>query len=157
MGSFAGAVALDEKVINIIPINADNGSLALATGDAFGGLRNGARVNGSVVAVTANGCRVFKPATSKGAHKSWDDYLCDSASVVNLPGRGSSLVGLFGDGNARAFSIPGLKEIGCSKIGHKADMGRLSQSIVAPNGSVLLWTSPSEVGLLNVWGAGTEL
>ncbi|KAL4810537.1 lethal giant larvae like, C-terminal-domain-containing protein [Aspergillus unguis] len=157
MASFAGAVALEDKVISIIPINSDDGSLALATGDAFGGLRNGARVNGAVVAVTPNGCRIFKPATNKGAHKSWDDYLCDSASVVNLPGRGCSLVGLFGDGNARAFSIPGLKEIGCSKIGHKADMGRLSQSTVAPNGSVLFWTSPSEVGLFNVWGAGTEL
>ncbi|KAL4924310.1 putative SNARE-dependent exocytosis protein (Sro7) [Aspergillus undulatus] len=157
MAQFAGAVALEDKVVNIIPINADDGSLALATGDAFGGLRNGARVHGAVIAVTVNGSRIFKPATSKGAHRSWDDYLCDSASVVNLPGRGCSLVGLFGDGNARAFSIPGLKEIGCSKIGHIADMSRLSQSTVAPNGSVLFWTSPSEIGLFNVWGAGIEL
>ncbi|KAL4906025.1 hypothetical protein BDW74DRAFT_137279 [Aspergillus multicolor] len=155
--SFAGAVALDDKVVNIIPINADDGSLALATGDAFAGLRNGTRTHGAVVAVTINGCRIFKPATSKGAHRSWDDYLCDSASVVNLPGRGCSLVGLFGDGNARAFSIPGLKEIGCAKIDHMADISRLSQSTVAPNGSVLFWTSPSELGLLNVWGAGIEL
>ncbi|KAL5002392.1 lethal giant larvae like, C-terminal-domain-containing protein [Aspergillus recurvatus] len=157
VASFAGAAALEDKVINIIPINADDGSLALATGNAFGGLRNGTRVYGAVVAVTVNGCRIFKPATSKGAHRSWDDYLCDSASVVNLPGRGCSLVGLFGDGNARAFSIPGLKEIGCAKIGHMADMSRLSQSTVSPNGSVLFWTSPSEVGLFNVWGAGIEL
>lgn len=157
VASFAGAVALEDKVINIIPINADDGSLALATGKAFGGLRNGTRVHGAVVAVTVNSCRIFKPATSKGAHRSWDDYLCDSASVVNLPGRGCSLVGLFGDGNARAFSIPGLKEIGCAKIGHMADMSRLSQSTVSPNGSVLFWTSPSEIGLINVWGAGIEL
>ncbi|KAL4786188.1 lethal giant larvae like, C-terminal-domain-containing protein [Aspergillus varians] len=157
MASFAGAVALDDRIINIIPINTDDGSLALATGDAFGGLRSGTRVPGAVIGVTTNGCRVFKPATSKGAHRSWDDYLCDSASVVNLPGRGCSLVGMFGDGNARAFSIPGLKEIGCARIGHMADMSRLSQSTVAPNGSVLFWTSPSEIGLFNVWGAGIEL
>ncbi|KAL4873507.1 hypothetical protein BDV12DRAFT_160164 [Aspergillus spectabilis] len=154
--SFVGAVALDDKVISIIPINADDGSLALATGDAFGGLRHGAKVHGAVIAVTVSGCRIFKPATSKGAHRSWDDYLCDSASVINIPGRGCSLVGLFGDGNARAFSIPGLKEIGCSQISHRADMGRLSSSTVSPNGSVLVWTSPSEVGLFNVWGAGIE-
>ncbi|KAL4918546.1 lethal giant larvae like, C-terminal-domain-containing protein [Aspergillus aurantiobrunneus] len=157
MASFAGAVALEDRVIDIIPVNVDDGSLTLATGHAFGGLRNGARVNGAVVAVMVTGCRIFKPATSKGAGRSWDDYLCDSASVVNLPGRGCSLVGLFGDGNARAFSIPGLKEIGCSKIGHMADMARLPQSTVSPNGSVLFWTSPSEVGLFNVWGAGVEL
>ncbi|KAL5334026.1 lethal giant larvae like, C-terminal-domain-containing protein [Aspergillus crustosus] len=156
LASFVGAVALDDKVISIIPINADDGSLALATGDAFGGLRSGARVHGALVAVTVSGCRIFKPATSKGAHRSWDDYLCDSASVVNIPGRGCSLVGLFGDGNARAFSIPGLKEIGCSQISHRADIARLSSSTVSSNGSVLVWTSPSEVGLFNVWGAGTE-
>ncbi|KAL4885129.1 lethal giant larvae like, C-terminal-domain-containing protein [Aspergillus karnatakaensis] len=156
MASFVGAVALDDKIVNIIPINIDDGSLALATGDAFGGLRNGARVPGAVVAVTASGCRIFKPATSKGAHRSWDDYLCDSASVINIPGRGCSLVGLFGDGNARAFSIPGLKEIGCSQISQKVDMSRLSSSTVSPNGSVLVWTSPSEVGLFNVWGAGIQ-
>ncbi|KAL3475029.1 lethal giant larvae like, C-terminal-domain-containing protein [Aspergillus californicus] len=157
VASFAGAVALDDKVISIIPVNAEDGSLALATGDAFGGLRNGAKVQGAVVAVTTTGCRIFKPATSKGAHRSWDDYLCDSASIVNLHGRGCSLVGLFGDGNARAFSIPGLKEIGCSKINHRADMGRLSAATVSPNGTVLVWTSPSEVGLFNVWGAGIEI
>lgn len=157
VASFAGAVALEDRVVSIIPINADDGSLALATGDAFGGLRNGRRVHGAVVAVTTNGCRIFKPATSKGAHRSWDDYLCDSASVVNIPGRGCSLVGLFGDGNARAFSIPGLKELGCTNISHMADLSRLSQSTVSPNGCVLFWTSPSEVGIFSVWGAGVEL
>ncbi|KAI9370097.1 lethal giant larvae like, C-terminal-domain-containing protein [Aspergillus egyptiacus] len=157
MASFAGSVPLDDKVISIIPVNADDGSLALATGDAFAGLRNGSKVHGAVVGVTTTGCRIFKPANSKGAHRSWDDYFCDSASVVNIPGRGCSLVGLFGDGNARAFSIPGLREIGCSKISHKADMSRLSSCTVAPNGAVLVWTSPSEIGLFNVWGAGIEL
>ncbi|KAL2866957.1 putative SNARE-dependent exocytosis protein (Sro7) [Aspergillus lucknowensis] len=157
VASFAGVVSLDDKVISITPINADDGTLALATGDAFGGLRNGTRIPGAVVAVTTTGCRIFKPATSKGAHRSWDDYLCDFASVVTIHGRGCSLVGLFGDGNVRAFSIPGLKEIGCSKISHKADMSRLSSSTVSPHGTVMVWSSPSEIGLFDVWGAGTEL
>ncbi|CEL08030.1 Putative SNARE-dependent exocytosis protein [Aspergillus calidoustus] len=155
--TFVGAVALDDKVISITPINADNGNLALATGEAFGGLRNGAKVHGAVVAVTTTGCRIFKPATSKGAQRSWDDYLCDAAAVVNVQGRGCSLVGLFGDGNARAFSIPGLKEIGCSKISHRADMSRLSLSAVSSDGTVMVWTSPSEMGFFEVWGAGIEL
>ncbi|OJK05187.1 hypothetical protein ASPACDRAFT_74707 [Aspergillus aculeatus ATCC 16872] len=154
---FAGASLLDDKVINIIPINADSGNPASASPNAVGGLRNGIRVNGVVVAVTVSGCRIFKPATSKGAHRSWDDYLCDSATVVKIEGRGYSLVGLFGDGNTRAFSIPGLKEIGCSPINQIADMRRLADASVSSNGTVMVWTSPSEVGLFNVWGAGTGL
>ncbi|GMG30070.1 unnamed protein product [Aspergillus oryzae var. brunneus] len=155
--SFAGATLLDDKVISIIPINAETGDLALATPNAVGGLRNGVQVHGVVVAVTVSGCRIFKPATSKGAHKSWEDYLCDSAAVVKVEGRGYSLVGLFGDGNVRAFSIPGLKEMGCKEINYMADMKRLSESTICSNGTVLTWTGPSEVGLFNVWGAGTGL
>ncbi|KNG81777.1 putative SNARE-dependent exocytosis protein (Sro7) [Aspergillus nomiae NRRL 13137] len=157
MASFAGSTLLDDKVISIIPIDAESGNLALATPNAVGGLRNGVRVHGVVVAVTVSGCRIFKPATSKGAHKSWEDYLCDSAAVVKVEGRGYSLVGLFGDGNVRAFSIPGLKEMGCKEINYMADMKRLSESTVCFNGTVLTWTGPSQVGLFNVWGAGTGL
>ncbi|PLN80021.1 lethal giant larvae like, C-terminal-domain-containing protein [Aspergillus taichungensis] len=151
---FAGALLLDDKVIKISPVNADTGSPALATPNAVGGLRTGARVNGVVVAVTVSGCRIFKPATSKGAHKSWDDYLCDSAEVVHVEGRGHTLIGLFGDGHVRAFSIPGLKEVGCSPIGHMAEMRRLSDATICSNGTVLLWTGPSQVGLFNVWSSG---
>ena len=153
--SFAGSTLLDDKVIKIIPVDAEVGNLALATPNAVGGLRHGVKIHGVVIAVTVSGCRVFKPATSKGAHKSWDDYLCDSAAVVKTEGRGYSLVGLFGDGNARAFSIPALKEIGCSNIGHIVEMRRLSESIISPTGNVLAWTGPSEVGLFNVWGTGS--
>lgn len=107
-----------------------------------------------MIGVTVSGCRVFRPATSKGAHKSWDDFLCYSAAVVKTEGHGYSLVGLFGDSNARAYSIPALKEIGCSNIGHIVDMRRLSDSVISPTGNVLAWTGPSEVGLFNVWGSG---
>lgn len=148
---------LDDKVISINPIDADKGNPALATPTAVGGLRNGVKVNGIVIAVTPSGCRLFKPATSKGAHKSWDDYFCDSAAVVRTEGRGYSLVGLYGDGNIRAFSIPALKEIGCKPIGHLVDMRRLSESCVSPTGNILSWTGPSEVGLFYVWGSGTGM
>jgi syntaxin-binding protein 5 len=155
--TFAGAIALDDKVISINPIDADRGDYALATPNAVGGLRNGVKINGVVIAVTPAGCRLFKPATSKGAHKSWDDYLCDSAAVVKTEGRGHSLVGLFGDGNARAFSIPALKELGSSRIGHLVDMRRLSESCVSATGSIMSWTGPSEVGMLNAWGSGHQM
>lgn len=157
MCQFAGVTQLDDKVLNIIPIDVDQGTPALATASIVAGLRTGAKVNGVVIAVTVSGCRIFKPATSKGAHKSWDDYLCDAAAVVKTEGRGYSLVGLFGDGNARAFSIPGLKEIGCTSIHQIADMRRLSDSTVCPDGSVLTWTGPSEVAVFSVWGSGTGL
>ncbi|KAJ5861686.1 Lethal giant larvae (Lgl)-like C-terminal [Penicillium soppii] len=154
---FAGTTSVDDSVVSVIPIDADSGGLALATPSAVGGLRNGAKVNGVVIAVTALGCRIFKPPTSKGAHKAWEDYLCDSAAVVKTEGRGYSLVGLFGDGNARAFSIPALRDIGCTKINHIADVRRLSDACITPTGTVMTWVGPSEIGLFNVWGDGSRV
>ena len=143
--------------MNICPIDADSGDLALATPNAVGGLRFGNRINGVLVAVTVSECRIFKPPTAKGASKNWDDYLCDAATVVKTEDKGCSLVGLFGDGNVRAFSIPSLKEIGSRKINHIFDMRRLSGSVISRCGSILSWLGPSEVGLFNVWGSGIDL
>ncbi|RJE16978.1 SNARE-dependent exocytosis protein, partial [Aspergillus sclerotialis] len=94
--TFAGAIALDDKVISINPIDADRGDYALATPNAVGGLRSGVKVNGVVIAVTPAGCRLFKPSTSKGAHKSWDDYLCDSAAVVKTEAAATASLGFSG-------------------------------------------------------------
>ncbi|KAJ5174424.1 uncharacterized protein N7482_000301 [Penicillium canariense] len=155
--AFAGFSPVEDKIIQLIPIDADSGSPALATPNAVGGLRHGVKTNGVVVAVTPSSCRIFKPPTSKGAHKTWDDYLCDAAAVVKVEGRGYSLVGLFGDGNARAFSIPALRDIGCASINRIAEMRRLSEACITPSGNVMTWVGPSEVGLFNVWGSGNTL
>ncbi|KAF7720103.1 Lethal giant larvae (Lgl)-like, C-terminal domain-containing protein [Penicillium ucsense] len=155
--TFAGSTAIDDKIIKIIPIDAASGGQAIATPNAVAGLRTSERINGVVVVVTPSSCRVFRPATAKGAHKTWDDYLCDTAAVVKVEGRGYSLVGLFGDGNARAFSLPGLKEIGSARTDYIADMRRLSEACITPSGNVLAWVGPSEVGLFNVWGSGHKL
>ena len=155
--AFAGFSTVEDKVINLIPIDADSGGQALATPRAVGGLRSGEKINGVVIAVSPSSCRIFKPPTSKGAHKTWDDYLCDSAAVVKVEGRGYSLVGLFGDGNARAFAIPALREIGSARIDYIADLRRLSEAYITPSGNVMTWVGPSEVGLFNVWGSGHKL
>jgi syntaxin-binding protein 5 len=100
--------------------------------------------------------KIFKPAAARGASKSFDDFLCESACVTEFAGHGSAFVGVFGDRTIRAFSIPALKEIAVSKI-EKLDKGRLGQSIVTPSGCVFGWTGPSELVMLNVWGTGESL
>jgi syntaxin-binding protein 5 len=150
-------VSLEDKVISIHPIDAETGAPAVATQAVVASLRNGAHVNGVVVAVTPSGCRIFRPATAKGASKSWDNFMCDSAAVVKTEGRGYSLVGLFGDGNAHAYSIPALKEIGSAAIGNILDIRRLSDAVISPTGDVLGWVGPSEIAIFNVWGTGTGL
>ncbi|KMP08033.1 hypothetical protein CIRG_07714 [Coccidioides immitis RMSCC 2394] len=136
--SFVGSTSLDDRVLTICPINAENGQHALATQQAVSNLRSGYKVNGIVVAVSPSGCRMFKPSSSKGAHKSWDDFMCDSATVVRR-GDAYSLVGLFGDGKARAYSIPGLKEIASAPIDKILDVCKFATHVLRPRVDVLGW------------------
>ena len=153
----AGTISLDDRIVSIEPINADTGEPAGATQDIVGSLRGGTRVNGVVLVVTHSGARIFKPAAAKGASKSWDQFLCDSAAVVRFEAHTYCLVGLFGDGCAKAFSIPGLKEVASSQVRHILDVRRFSEAIVTSTGFIFGWTGPSEIAVLNVWGTGQDL
>ena len=138
-------------------MNAETGEPAGATQSAVSNLKNGYTVDGVVIVVTPSDCRIFKPAAAKGAHKSWDEFMCDSATVVKTEGSGYSLVGLFGDGTARAYSIPALKEIGSAPVNNTLDVRRLGDASISPTGDILGWIGPSEVAMMNVWGSGLEL
>jgi syntaxin-binding protein 5 len=155
--SFAGACSLDDRIISISPIHADSGRAAYASQSAVAGLREGRRISGVLVAVTVSGARIFKPATHKGAHKTWDEFLCDSAAVVRYEDFGYALLGLYGDGCARAYSLPALKEIGSVKVDHILDIRRFSEAVITSTGDIFGWKGPAEMSLINVFGIGLKL
>lgn len=152
-----GHVHLEGKLISILPINSDTGEPAKTTPELVAGLRTGSQVNGVLVAVTQTGARIFKPAAAKGATKLWDGFLCYNAAVVRFEAHTYALLGLFGDGCAKAFSIPGLKEITSINVSHILDVRRLSEALITPTGFIFGWTGPSEIVALNVWGTGQDL
>jgi hypothetical protein len=123
----------------------------------MGGLQSGRKVDGVLVAVTVSSAHIFRPASAKGASKSFDNYFCDSATVARYEDRGYVLVGLFGDGAARAFSIPALREIANTRVNHLLDTKRFSDAIITPTGDILGWAGPSELAIVNVFGCGTSL
>ncbi|KAK5699787.1 Lethal(2) giant larvae sro7 [Elasticomyces elasticus] len=154
---YVGSPALDNKIMYIAPINADSGKPAIASQGAVSSLRTGLRVNGVLLAVTPTSIHIFRPATAKGAHKSFDSFFCDAASVVRYQDQGYALVGLFGDGNARMYSIPALREIASSNISSILDVRRFSDAAITPTGHILGFTGPSELALISVWGVGASL
>ena len=153
----AGSVALEDPVVSISPLDVDTGHAAYASQAAVGGLRGGLKVNGSLLVVTQGGAHIFRPAAGRGPHKAWEEVLCDSAAVVESEGRGIVLVGLFGDGLARAYSIPALRELGRTTIGDALDVTRAPEAIITSSGDILGWKGPSELSVLNVWGTGQSL
>jgi len=105
------------------------------------------------VAVTQTEIRIFKPAASKGASKSFDDVLCDAAAVTEFELHGFALVATFGDNTVRAYSLPGLKEINRTTMG-MLEPSRHASNIVASTGDVIGWAGPSELVVIPVWGTG---
>ncbi|TAQ88158.1 hypothetical protein B7494_g3520 [Chlorociboria aeruginascens] len=153
---FAGLSILADRIISISPIIADTGKPAHATGAAVGALRSGQQTHGTLVVVTQSEARIFKPATAKGAHKTFEDVLCDSASVTEFELHGFALVGVFSNGTSRAFALPSLKELGSSPL-PMLDKTRLPNTIVTTSGDIFGWTGPSEIAMLSVWGTGQTL
>jgi hypothetical protein len=82
--------------------------------------------------------------------------FCDSAAVTEFELHGFALVGIFGDGTTRAYSLPALKEIGISRL-PMLDKTRSTSAIVTSSGDIFGWTGPSEIAMLGVWGTGQSL
>ncbi|ROT35773.1 SNI2 protein [Sodiomyces alkalinus F11] len=153
---YGGVQQFDGKVVSLCPIMTDTGKPALATGPIVAGLREGRQVHGVLVVVTQSEIRIFKPATGKGASKSFDDALCDAATVTESELQGFAIVGVFGDRTARAFSIPGLK--GLSRVALRMlDPTRTTNAVVTQTGGIFGWTGPSEIAMLSAWGTGKPL
>ncbi|RMZ74972.1 hypothetical protein DV737_g5555, partial [Chaetothyriales sp. CBS 132003] len=156
---FAGITSLtDDRVVSLFPMECRTGESAHASGPAVAGLQSGRQIDGVLVATTMSSAHIFKPPQGKGASKTFDGAFCDSASVVTYEGRGShALAGLFGDGTARVYSLPGLKAISSQRINHVLDTSRFAEAIVSPTADILGWTGPSEIALVNTLGTGLPL
>lgn len=150
----AGSMSLDHPVRMTVPLEVETGASAYASQLAAAGLRNGHRVNGVLVAVSVCGVKIFKPASVKRGHKLWDDLSCASAAVVEFQQDSYALVGVFGDGSARAYSLPGLKEIAVARLGKDVYLPRLSEAIITGSGDIFAWTGRSELSVSHVWGTG---
>ena len=158
--TFAGASHFEGRIISLTPLNTDTGNPCYASQTLVGGLQRGERINGVLVAVTPSGAHLFRPSQAKGASRNFDGVLCDSASIthsINERPNSTALTGLFGDGKARSYSIPGLKEVGAASIPDIITPKRFADASISHTGDILAWTGPSEIALLNVFGAGLRL
>jgi syntaxin-binding protein 5 len=155
---FAGSINMDSRVSQIFPISVDTGLTAVATQTAVASLRSGARTNGAIIAVAPTSVHIARPATSKGAHKSFDSFFCDAAGLIRYHDRGQALLTLSGDGYARVYSVPGLKELAPPMpLSATLDVRRFAEARITPTGHIIAFTGPSELAVLSVFGSGQSL
>lgn len=155
---FAGSVSLDSRINHIFPINAETGRSAVATQTAMASLRSGVRTNGAIIIVAPTVVHIARPATSKGAHKSFDSFFCDAAGLIRYHDQGQALLTLTGDGFARVYSLPALKELAPPiPLSNTLDVRRFSEARITPTGHIIAFTGPSELAVLSIFGAGKPL
>ena len=155
---FAGSINMDSRVNQIFPISVDTGLTAVATQTAVASLRSGTRTNGAIIAVAPTSVHIARPATSKGAHKSFDSFFCDAAGLIRYHDRGQALLTLTGDGYARVYSIPGLKELAPPMpLSATLDVRRFAEARITLTGHIIAFTGPSEIAILSVFGTGQPL
>lgn len=76
--------------------------------------------------------------------------------MAELELQGIAVVGVFGDRTTRAFSIPGLRDLGRANL-RMIDTSRSTNTVVTPTGDIFAWTGPSELAVVHVWGTGKPL
>jgi len=148
----AGSATCTGTIKLVHPQHANSLTAAHARPQAVAGLRDGFKVDGVLIVVTDNEARIFRPTSAKGTHKSFDNAICHSAAVINYQERGLALLGLFGDGTAKAFSIPGLRELTSVRIDGMLDVKRFQDATITERGDIIGWTGPSEIAQVNIWG-----
>lgn len=151
---YIGSTSLEDAIVSICPFSSANGHPADASPQAVASLKSGARIDGALLVASRADARLYRPATAKGAHKVWDKAACERLAITQVGDLGRAAVGLFNDGTARAFSVPGLREIASKRISHILEPSRLHDATVTGSGDIIGWTGPSEMALLNVWGTG---
>ncbi|KAI9728452.1 MAG: hypothetical protein M1828_003853 [Chrysothrix sp. TS-e1954] len=152
--AYVGFTALEGSVMAILPLSATSGKPAYASQSAVASLPQGFKVDGVLIGVTKTEARMFRPASAKGAHKAWESAMCDSIALAECLDYGMALVGLFGDGTAKAFTLPGLREIASTRIDHILNVKAFGDAVVTTSGEIIGWCGPSEVALVNIWGSG---
>jgi len=152
----AGSTSAVGRVRLVHPLNGVSTTPAYASPQAVASLRDGFKVDGFLLVVTENEARIFRPASAKGTHHAFSNAMCLSAAVSNYQGRGLALIGLFGDGTMKAYSIPGLRELASSRLDGMLDIKRLQDGIITPNGDIIGWTGPSEIATVNIWGMPSQ-
>jgi hypothetical protein len=145
---------MEGAVVSLTPLNSDSGKRAYATQQAMANLRDSIKVPGVLLAVTKSEARIFRPPSAKGAHRTWEEYICLTAAVTELETHGVCLSCVMSTGVVKNYSIPGLKEIVEVSLGDRFDKSRLADTIVTESGYIFGWTSQAECLLLHLWGKG---
>ncbi|KAI5806190.1 lethal giant larvae like, C-terminal-domain-containing protein [Geopyxis carbonaria] len=148
----------DAAILSLHPLNALTGAAAPASPPAVAGLRNGTKTPGVLLSVTATSLRLFRPATSKGAHKTLPDGTrAVAAAVVTLDDYGTALSLLTATGALTSYTLPGLHLFSTLDLAPSLDLTRAASARLLPSGHLCAWSGEHEFAALYLFGKGLRI
>ncbi|RLV89407.1 Lethal [Spathaspora sp. JA1] len=145
-------------ISQILPINSDDGSSAVASMDVFGKLSQGIIIPGYVIVTSDRDVRVLTLPKTKLSHKVVEDS-CLKCSVVNYHNQGVVLAILVKSGFVKYCSIPALQDIvdiklpkdEYSQLQGSLSSGLAQQSNLLSTGELYVRTSKAESVYISVY------
>ena len=152
------------KLDQIIPINAVDGSSAVAEMEIFNKLGQGVVIPGYVVTTSERDLRVLKIPKTKLSHKVVEDS-CLRSGVLNFHNNGVMVASLVKTGYVKLFSLPSLADIAdikvpkeiYVKIKRSLESGIASQSEILSTGDFFVRSSKSEFLHMSAFDKGSRL
>ncbi|EGW30283.1 uncharacterized protein SPAPADRAFT_52383 [Spathaspora passalidarum NRRL Y-27907] len=145
-------------ISEIIPINSEDGTSAVATMDNFTRLSQGVRIPGYVITTSDRDVRVLSLPKTKLSHKVVEDS-CLKCSVVNFRDQGVVLAILVKSGFVKFCSLPALQDIVdiklpkevYSQVRGSLESGLAQQSNLLSTGELYVRSSKTESVYISVY------
>uniref|UniRef100_A0A060SYL3 ARAD1C02112p n=1 Tax=Blastobotrys adeninivorans TaxID=409370 RepID=A0A060SYL3_BLAAD len=150
-------VAPDTPLLAVIPINAGNGTLAVAQPEVLGKLAQGILVPGILIAVSRTDIRVIRQPDHKVAHRRLQNFACATAGVAYLREEDSmALVCVSENSELSILTVPGLREITKKPLPYSIQPQFAKDSLVLRTGDIILRPETTFGALVRIWGKGVK-
>lgn len=143
-------------VNKLIPINLVNGTPAIGRVQEMEQLSQGILITGGLIVVSTDEIRILKQPKHKLSHRT--DIESIATSGVSFIRENDTLVltCISKTGNAHYFGLPSLKEIFVQKLPFWTNPEYIGESVILPNGDIIVRQDKITAALINIWGKGIQ-
>lgn len=154
---FDSSMAATTGPVNkLIPINLVNGTPAIGRVQEMEQLAQGILIHGGLIIVSTTEVRIVKQPKHKLSHRTDIEPIATSGVSFLREKDTLVLTCISRSGNLHYFGLPSLKEIYVQKLPFWTNPEYIGESIILPNGDIIVRQDKITAALINIWGKGIQ-
>lgn len=148
--------ASTSPIISVIPLDTEKGTSALARMAEMNQLPQGIQINGAIITISRTEIRLYRQPKDKVAARTLTTPLATGGlCYLKQPGT-TCLVTVTEACEIVVYSLPTLGEIVKQRLPFAAAPDAIGESIVTPNGDIIVRRNKLSASLINIWGKGVD-